>query len=98
MRAPCSVAFAAAEPLRGSLKEIQVPRYLLAGEADDITTRELVFDAEMLVGTRTDEIVKKLVPGGQIGLPMGSHTLTDAWPEIGHRIRAHDSGESVRGA
>jgi poly(3-hydroxybutyrate) depolymerase len=66
-----------------SLKAITVPLYLLAGESDDITTPEQVFNAEGLVGTRRGEIVKKLVPGGHIGLFMGVRTLRQTWPEIG---------------
>ena len=64
------------------LKDIVCPVYLLAGAADDITTREQVFDAEKYLGTPPDQIVKKLVPGGHIGLFMGSRTLKEAWPEI----------------
>jgi len=70
-----------------SLKDIKVPLYLLAGESDDITTKEQVFNTEELVGTPKQEIVKKLVPGGHIGLFMGSHTLKDVWPEIGAWIK-----------
>ncbi len=70
-----------------SLKDIKVPLYLLAGESDDITTKEQVFNAEELVGTPKHEIVKKLVPGGHIGLFMGSHTLQHVWPEIGAWIK-----------
>jgi len=65
------------------LKDIEVPLYLLAGDADDITTREQIFNAEQLVGTPRDHIVKKLAPGGHIGLFMGAHTVTNVWPEIG---------------
>jgi len=65
------------------LKAIGVPLYLLAGADDDITTKEQVFNAAALVATPESKIVKKLVPGGHIGLFMGSHTLADAWPEIG---------------
>ncbi len=72
-----------------SLKTIKVPLYLLAGENDDITTREQVFNAAHLVGTPGDDIVKKLVPGGHIGLFMGSHTLQHAWPDIGAWIKNH---------
>lgn len=64
------------------LMAITCPLYLLAGEADDITTREQVFAAETLVGTPAEQIVKQLVPGGHIGLFMGSRTLKDAWPGI----------------
>jgi len=64
------------------LKSITCPVYLLAGEADDITTKEQVFGAEGLLGTEKDRITKALVPGGHIGLFMGSRTLKTAWPEI----------------
>ena len=70
-----------------SLKDIKVPLYLLAGESDDITTREQVFNAAELVGTPDDEITKKLVPGGHIGLFMGTQTLQHVWPEIGAWIK-----------
>ncbi|MGZ5979168.1 MAG: alpha/beta fold hydrolase, partial [Isosphaeraceae bacterium] len=36
---------------RLALKDITVPAYLLAGESDDITTEEQVFNAERLIGT-----------------------------------------------
>ena len=71
---------------RLSLKDITCPVYLLAGESDDITTREQVFDADKYLGTPKDKIEKKLVPGGHIGLFMGSHTLKEAWPGITHWI------------
>jgi poly(3-hydroxybutyrate) depolymerase len=51
-------------------------------ESDDITTREQVFAAENLVGTPKGRIDKKLVPGGHIGLFMGSRTLKETWPTI----------------
>jgi poly(3-hydroxybutyrate) depolymerase len=70
-----------------SLKDIKIPLYLLAGEADDITTKEQVFEAEHLVGTPHSAIVKKLAPGGHIGMFMGTKTLTEIWPEIGHWMK-----------
>jgi len=73
---------------RLDLKDITCPVYLLAGETDDITTKEQVFDAETYLGTPKDMIEKKLVPGGHIGLFMGSRTLHDAWPEIARWIVA----------
>lgn len=69
------------------LKNIKVPVYLLAGEADDITTKEQVFNAENLVGTPRANLVKKLTPGGHIGLFMGSNTLKNVWPDIGQWIK-----------
>ncbi|MGO8915549.1 MAG: alpha/beta fold hydrolase [Stellaceae bacterium] len=59
------------------LRDIVCPVYLLAGESDDITTREQVFDAQKYLGTPSDRIAKKLVPGGHIGLFMGSRTLKE---------------------
>jgi poly(3-hydroxybutyrate) depolymerase len=75
-----------------SLKDIKVPLYLLAGEADDITTREQVFAAEHLVGTPHSAIVRKTTPGGHIGLYMGSKTLAETWPAIGHWMKLHEPG------
>jgi polyhydroxyalkanoate depolymerase len=73
---------------RLNLKAITCPVYLLAGETDDITTKEQVFDAEKYLGTPKERIVKKLVPGGHIGLFMGSKTLKDTWPLIARWIRS----------
>jgi poly(3-hydroxybutyrate) depolymerase len=70
-----------------NLKTITCPVYLLAGAADDITTREQVFNAEPMLGTPAGKISKKLVPGGHIGLFMGASTLRDQWPAITHWIQ-----------
>lgn len=74
-----------------SLSAITRPLYLLAGEDDDITTREQVFAAKRLVGTPGGQVVSKLISGGHIGLFMGSHALRDAWPEIAHWIARNGS-------
>jgi len=74
---------------RLNLQDVKVPVYLLAGEADDITTSEQVFAAEKLLGTPTGEVMKTLAPGGHIGLFMGSKTLKDVWPGIGEWIGRH---------
>jgi len=74
---------------RLNLKDITCPVYLLAGEADDITTKEQVFNAERYLGTAQDKITKMLVPGGHIGLFMGSRTLKDSWPSIARWIASH---------
>lgn len=65
---------------------------MLAGETDDITTSEQVFGAEHLVGTPRSAIVRKMTPGGHIGLFMGSKTLAEAWPAIGHWMNSHEHG------
>jgi polyhydroxyalkanoate depolymerase len=71
---------------RLDLKDVTCPVYLLAGEADDITTKEQVFDADKYLGTPSDKVLKQLVPGGHIGLFMGSRTLREAWPAIARWI------------
>lgn len=68
---------------RLDLKQIRIPTCLMAGEADDITTPEQVFGAEALFGTPKSHLLKKLVPGGHIGLFMGRNTLRDTWPGVG---------------
>jgi polyhydroxyalkanoate depolymerase len=76
---------------RLSLKDIACPTYLLAGENDDITPKEQVFSAEGKLGTDARHIVKTLVPGGHIGLFMGTKTLHECWPRIAHWIRTGDA-------
>lgn len=72
-----------------ALRDITIPTYLLAGEADDITTPEQVFAAADLIGTPRHGIARKLVPGGHIGLFMGSGTLKAAWPGIAEWVLGH---------
>jgi polyhydroxyalkanoate depolymerase len=71
---------------RLDLKNIDCAVYLLAGESDDITTKEQVFDAAKYLGTPKDKIEKRLVPGGHVGLFMGSRNLNETWPLIGRWI------------
>jgi poly(3-hydroxybutyrate) depolymerase len=72
---------------RLDLRDITCPVYLLAGASDDITTSEQVFNGEKYLGTPKEQIEKKLVPGGHIGLFMGSRTLQQTWPSIARWIR-----------
>ena len=69
-----------------NLSAITCPTYLLAGADDDITTPEQVLAAEQLISTPAAHIQKKTVPGGHIGLFMGSRTLREYWPEIAQWI------------
>jgi poly(3-hydroxybutyrate) depolymerase len=69
-----------------SLRDIRCPLYLLAGESDDITPKEQVFAAEQLCATPARDILKAVIPGGHIGLFMGSEALRTRWPQIGEWI------------
>jgi hypothetical protein len=51
-----------------------------------------VFAAEAKLGTPKDKIAKKLVPGGHIGLFMGSKTLNNFWPEVASWIKQECAG------
>jgi len=81
---------------RITLRDITCPLYLLAGEADDITTKEQVFAAADLVGTSPEHIERRLVPGGHIGLFMGTRTLSESWPPIAAWLLAN--GAAGQGA
>jgi poly(3-hydroxybutyrate) depolymerase len=70
-----------------SLKDVNCPLYLLADQADDITSSEQVLAARRLVSTPEPLIEQRLVPGGHIGLFMGKATLRDVWPGIGEWLR-----------
>jgi len=69
-----------------NLHDIKCPVYLLAGADDEITTPEQVLDAEKYIGTPKSKIVKKTIPGGHIGMFMGSNALKNHWPEIARWI------------
>jgi poly(3-hydroxyalkanoate) synthetase len=73
---------------RLDLRNIACPTYLLAGAADDITTPEQVLDAEKYLGAPREQIICETVPGGHIGLFMGSQTLRLHWPKIARWITA----------
>lgn len=68
-----------------SLADINCPIYLLAGEKDDITPKEQVFNTEK--GTEKSDIIKDLADGGHIGLFMGSKPLRENWPKIAKWIK-----------
>lgn len=71
---------------RLNLHDIACPTYLLGGEADDITTPEQVLNAANYLGTPKEHVVQKIVPGGHIGLFMGTRTLKEYWPTIARWI------------
>jgi len=74
-----------------NLRNITCPAYLLAGANDDITTPEQVLDAAKYLGTPKDRIVQKTVPGGHVGLFMGTRTLKEHWPQTAHWIAAQSA-------
>jgi len=77
---------------RLSLGDIKCPVYLLAGERDELTPKEQVFNAEERLGTKKSEIVKDIANGGHIGLFMARVPLAENWPKIIEWIKAHSAG------
>ncbi|TAN07631.1 MAG: alpha/beta fold hydrolase [Rhodanobacteraceae bacterium] len=73
---------------RLDLKAITCPLFLLAGENDDITPHQQVFAAARLMGTPRNRIVKRLVPGGHVGLFMGARNLKEVWPQVAEWMAA----------
>lgn len=71
------------------LRDIRCPVYLLAGEKDDITPKEQVFNAEKRLGTPKNRVVKDIAAGGHIGLFMGSTPLRENWPKIAKWIKKY---------
>lgn len=63
-------------------KDITCPLYLLAGESDDITPQEQLFNAGEYFGTPEKLIIKDVAKGGHIGLFMGLTPLTSNWLKI----------------
>jgi poly(3-hydroxybutyrate) depolymerase len=72
-----------------NLKDVKCPVYLLAGESDDITPKEQVFNAEKILGTDRNSIIKDTASGGHIGLFMGSKSLRENWPKIVKWLKSH---------
>lgn len=71
-----------------NLRAIKCPVYLLAGANDDITTTEQVFNAAKYLGTPKTRILRKIAPGGHIGLFMGASNLKEIWPPIARWLSA----------
>jgi poly(3-hydroxybutyrate) depolymerase len=69
---------------------ITCPVYLLAGEKDDITPPEQVFDAEKYLGTPTQHLRKGLAKGGHIGLFMGHSVLNQNWTTIAQWLHKYN--------
>jgi poly(3-hydroxybutyrate) depolymerase len=80
---------------RITLRDVTCPLFMLAGEADDITAKEQVFAAANLVSTPAGQMEKRLVPGGHIGLFMGTRTLVESWPVVANWILKQCSEDST---
>lgn len=66
------------------LKNIDCPLYLIAGEKDEITLKDQLFNIEDYVSSKVVE--KMVVPAGHIGVFMGGEVLREYWPKILSKI------------
>jgi poly(3-hydroxyalkanoate) synthetase len=67
---------------RVDLRRIEAPVSTLAGRADHITPPPQVFALEEHVGTPPEEVLRRLAPGGHLGLFMGHEALREHWPPL----------------
>lgn len=67
---------------RVDLSRLQLPIYLLAGNADEVVTAEQLFAVARLVGTRPEHLRREVAPCDHLGLFMGRRTLEEYWPRI----------------
>lgn len=67
-----------------NLNNIDCPLYLIAGEKDDITLPEQVFNMENSVNSK--RVKKIMVPAGHIGIFMGTKILKEHWPKVIHGL------------
>jgi poly(3-hydroxybutyrate) depolymerase len=70
------------------LKQITCPLFLLAGSEDHITPGAQVFALGDYAGTSSDRVVKRIAPGGHLGLFMGHESLEKYWTPLFAAIAA----------
>jgi poly(3-hydroxybutyrate) depolymerase len=73
---------------RLDLAKVSCPLNLVAGATDHITPPEQVFAAADHVSTPPEHIVRRLSPGGHLGLFMGREALREQWPVVLAAVRA----------
>ncbi len=71
-----------------NLHNIRCPLILIAGDKDDITPQEQVFNMERHVSSK--DIMKLMVPAGHIGVFMGKKILREYWPQIIKKISSRN--------
>ncbi|WP_235653598.1 alpha/beta fold hydrolase [Mycolicibacter icosiumassiliensis] len=64
------------------LGRIDCPVYLIAGDRDHITPAEQVWALEDHVSTNAENITRRLVSAGHLGLFMGRHALQEHWAVV----------------
>jgi poly(3-hydroxybutyrate) depolymerase len=81
---------------RIELASINAPLFLLAAHDDEVVAPAQVLAAQHLVGTAAHEISTMTVPCRHLGLFMGKHALSEAWPAVA-RWRASPADASAHG-
>ncbi|MBV9818337.1 MAG: alpha/beta hydrolase [Solirubrobacterales bacterium] len=71
------------------LAKLDMPLNLLAGRSDHITPPDQVFALADYASTPSREIVRRISPGGHLGLFMGHDALTNHWPPLLRGVLRH---------
>lgn len=78
--------------VRGSrvdLGRLEMPLALLAGATDHITPPDQVFALAEYASTPEADVIRRVAPGGHLGLFMGHEALSEHWPPLLERVLAH---------
>ena len=66
-----------------------MPLNLLAGETDHITPPDQVFALAAYASTPAADVVRRVSPGGHLGLFMGHEALSEHWPPLLESVLSH---------
>ncbi len=69
------------------LSQLQLPIYLLAGNADEVVAPGQLFALAQLAGTSPENLRCELAPSDHLGLFMGKLVLEEYWPGIAHWLK-----------
>ena len=90
--------FSRNELIRGELKvgdslvdlgRLEMPLNLLAGETDHITPPDQVFALASYASTPAANVLRRVCPGGHLGLFMGHEALDEHWPPLLESVLSH---------
>jgi poly(3-hydroxyalkanoate) synthetase len=76
------------------LAAVRIPIYLLAARDDELVAPQQLLAAEYLVGSRSSDVTKSVLPGRHLSLFMGREVLAQTWPQIAHWLNEPVAGEA----
>ena len=67
---------------RVDLAKLDMPLNLLGGATDHITPADQVFALADYASTSEEDVIRRVSPGGHLGLFMGHEALSEQWPTM----------------